>query len=96
MPTLWYNASELILVFDYLALFGKLSKKQYQLSSCLHSQANPPPFDSTERRATTVARLRAAVAMTARVAPPWPCHRGGDGLCGGRSRQGVLALVPSA
>ena len=34
-----YNASELILVFDYLALFGKLSKKQYKLSSYLHSQA---------------------------------------------------------
>ena len=83
MPTLWYNASELILVFDYLALFGKLSKKQYQLSSCLHSRAYPPPFDSTERRATTVARLRAAVAMTARMAQPWSWRYGGV------SRQGL-------
>jgi len=40
--------------------------------------------------------VRAAVAMTARVAPPWPCHRGGSGLCGGGLRQGGLAVVPSA
>ena len=71
---------------------------QYQLAPRLYSLAAFPPVPllDSPRPVPPPGSLRAAVAMTARVAPPWQCHRGGDGLCGGGSRQGVVSVVPSA